>query len=184
MKINGKRFTAGLWDACLGKWGRITNADVIVISETLALVTLSSGLLFQSGILSPSSPSLPTHLTPGGTMSHFLPINLVSELPLLQESWTWGVCGGLGVGVGWGLPGRQAEGREVSRSDCTGVRCWARPPLEVSGDNYCHHTDGLCRVVFKTRLTSTILILLFIFPLLIATMIPILQFIFPPLICR
>lgn len=107
MKINGKRFTAGLWDACLGKWGSITHADVIVISETLALVTLPFGLLF-----SPSSPSLPTHLTPGGTMSHFLPINLVAELPLLQESWTWGVCGGRGWGWGEGCLGGWRKGQK------------------------------------------------------------------------
>lgn len=95
----------------------------MVISEIPALATLPSRLIFESGILSPSLPSLPAHLTPGGTMSHFLSFKLVAKLPLLSL--------GLGVGGviralgGRVLPGRLPDRRKTRVTLCpyTRVRC-------------------------------------------------------------
>lgn len=147
---------AELWDVYLGQWWIIT----------LRLMSLSFQK-FQpwSCLFWAQFSSLPTHLTPGGTMSHFLSIKLVGKLPFCKSLKLRGVMRKTGYkGVAWKASRRE---RRVPLHLHWRVRFWTLPTIDSVGDNYCHHSNDLNCALFNTWFSSRILILLFTFPLLI-----------------
>lgn len=170
MKLDRKQCTAVLCDACLGKWGSVTNADVIVISEIPALVTLpvwATFLIWNSL----SQSSFTTHSphpwgVGGGSWVTSCPLNLWLNFPFCKSL----ELGGEGV---MGSTGRERgqQGEEArTPSLCWRVNGQALPTSDFLGDNYGWHNDDLSCALFKTWFNSRILIPLSIFPVLICNL--------------